>query len=199
MILAWRVDGKTNSPPLERCRASARTATARSLNGTRCSTPAFIRLAGTVQVADSRSISPHVEPRASPDRAAVKIKNSRQSVVDDTPKARIRLMASPTWAWGRAAWCSVLPCPFRGRTAVAACAGSPERWPRAIAHRMTTLTRCKTRRAVSGLSVQIGAITPKTSPVVIASTGLSPRIGKAWIASDCRHSDSVLRPRQESR
>ena len=92
-----RLDGKIKPSPRDSVSASHKIASARSLNGTRCSTPAFIRLVGTVQVADSRSISRHVEPRASPDRAAVKIKNSRQSVVDDTPKARIRLMASPTW------------------------------------------------------------------------------------------------------
>jgi hypothetical protein len=47
-------------------------ASAGSLSGTRCSRPAFIRLAGMVQTPASRSISLHCAPRTSPDRAAVK-------------------------------------------------------------------------------------------------------------------------------
>ena len=44
--------------------------------GTRCSRAPFIREAGTVQIAASRSISFHLAPSTSPDRAAVRIVNS---------------------------------------------------------------------------------------------------------------------------
>ena len=47
------------------------TPTAASDNGTRCSPPAFIRDAGTRHSRASRSTSPHLAPRASPDRTAV--------------------------------------------------------------------------------------------------------------------------------
>ena len=50
---------------------------ARGDSGTRCSLPAFILVPGTVHRALSKSISLHSAKRASPDRAAVKIVNSR--------------------------------------------------------------------------------------------------------------------------
>jgi hypothetical protein len=50
-------------------------------NGTRCSRPAFILLAGTVQILFFRSISDHRAPKTSPDRAAVRMQNSRASTV----------------------------------------------------------------------------------------------------------------------
>ena len=49
----------------------------RSLSGTRCSMPAFMREPGIVHVAPSRSISSHVAPLASPERAAVNTRNLR--------------------------------------------------------------------------------------------------------------------------
>ena len=51
-------------------------ASARSLNGTRCSLPAFIRSAGTVQTLADRSISLQRAPMTSPVRAAVRMANS---------------------------------------------------------------------------------------------------------------------------
>ena len=45
-------------------------------NGTRCSRPAFMRSAGTVQTFAAKSISPHFAPSASPVRATVRIVNS---------------------------------------------------------------------------------------------------------------------------
>ena len=51
------------------------TATAASDKGTRCSTPAFLRDAGMRHSRASRSTSPHVAPRASPDRTAVSAVN----------------------------------------------------------------------------------------------------------------------------
>jgi hypothetical protein len=50
-------------------------------NGTPCSRPAFILLAGTVQILFFRSISDHRALKTSPDRAAVRMQNSRASTV----------------------------------------------------------------------------------------------------------------------
>ena len=50
--------------------------TAAAESGTRCSRFIFMRSAGTTQSARSRSISAHVAPRTSPDRAAVNAANS---------------------------------------------------------------------------------------------------------------------------
>ena len=54
-----------------------RIAIAGSYSGTRWARPAFIRLPKIVHVAESRSTSSQVAKRTSPDRAAVRIKNSR--------------------------------------------------------------------------------------------------------------------------
>ena len=73
--------GKTNSDPSMSACASCKTSSARPLNGTRCASRAFMRLAGMVQVAVSRSTSCHCAPRTSPDRHAVRTKNSKASLV----------------------------------------------------------------------------------------------------------------------
>ena len=52
-------------------------AMAAELSGTRCSRPPFMRAAGTIHVLDAKSISGHLARRTSPDRAAVRIANSR--------------------------------------------------------------------------------------------------------------------------
>ena len=49
----------------------------------------------------------------------------------------------------------------------------------AIAHFITAPIRCRTRRAVSGLSCQMGVRTASTSPVVTADTGIVPMRGNA--------------------
>ena len=59
-----------------RPRICAKIARAGADSGTRCSTPAFIRSAGMVQIPASRSISDQRAPSASPERAAVRIVNS---------------------------------------------------------------------------------------------------------------------------
>ncbi len=51
----------------------------RAQRGTRCSRPAFIRFAGTVQTLPVKSISSQSRPRISPERAAVKMQNSSAS------------------------------------------------------------------------------------------------------------------------
>ena len=69
-IARARCDGKTK--PRAVCQP-ARLAEnlQRADSGTRCSRPAFIRLAGIVHVADAKSISSRVASRTSPDRLAV--------------------------------------------------------------------------------------------------------------------------------
>ena len=69
--------GNTKPSSPERCACiSSRIASARADSGTRCSLPAFMRSAGTVQVLSSRSNSVHRAPIVSPVLAAVRIVNS---------------------------------------------------------------------------------------------------------------------------
>ena len=49
----------------------------------------------------------------------------------------------------------------------------------ATAHFITAPIRWRTRRAVSGLSCQIGVRTAKTSAVVTSDTGIAPMRGNA--------------------
>ena len=63
--------------PLAYSRALASTATAGALRGTRCFIPAFMRSAGLVHVAESRSISSHRAPLTSPDLAAERLEGRR--------------------------------------------------------------------------------------------------------------------------
>ena len=57
------------------------TSSARGESGTRCSLPAFMRSAGIVHTAPSRSICSHRALRTSPERAAVSTRNSNASIV----------------------------------------------------------------------------------------------------------------------
>lgn len=69
--------GPTKTRSLSRSRGSARnSAITAGASGTQCSLPAFMRAAGTVQSALSRSISGQRAPNTSPVRAAVNIVNS---------------------------------------------------------------------------------------------------------------------------
>jgi hypothetical protein len=65
-------------------------ARARGESGTRCSRPALIRVAGTVQTLASVSISLQRAPSASPDRAAVRIANSNAWAAKPSPKVGTR-------------------------------------------------------------------------------------------------------------
>ena len=56
-------------------------------SGTRCSTPDFIRSAGMRYSRASRSISAQVAPRVSPDLAAVRTVNHKQSLAVDDARA----------------------------------------------------------------------------------------------------------------
>ena len=71
-------------PPPSSVHAASRSSSARRLSGTRCSRFIFIRAAGMVYTWASMSISPTAPPeprRTSPDRAAVKTRNSNASFV----------------------------------------------------------------------------------------------------------------------
>ena len=74
-------EANTSPEPSASPRAPSSTSSARADNGTRCSRPAFVRKAGTVQVAASGSISSHRAPRTSPERHAVNTRNSNASFV----------------------------------------------------------------------------------------------------------------------
>ena len=60
----------------------------------------------------------------------------------------------------------------------------------ATAHFITAPIRCRTRRAVSGLSCQIGVRIAKTSAVVTADTGSAPMRGNGIDAPICQDSRS---------
>ena len=89
-------EGKIRPDPSRSFAASFKTANAASDSGTRCSMPPFMRPAGTVHSALSRSTSSQWAPLASPLLAAV-----------NTPNQRQNLAASDAWdafttsrAWG---------------------------------------------------------------------------------------------------
>ena len=72
-------DGNTNPDPSSSGLTSRSSATASTDSGTRCIFSDFMRSAGIVQVAASKSISSQVAPRASPDRQAVSTTNRKQA------------------------------------------------------------------------------------------------------------------------
>ena len=72
--------GNTSGLPSARDRAASRTSSARGLSGTRCSRFIFMRSAAMVHTRPVVSISSHVASRTSPDRAAVKTRNSNASL-----------------------------------------------------------------------------------------------------------------------
>src|SRR5687767_349809 len=69
-----RLEAKAKSLSLPSAKARCRISTHLGERGTRCSRPAFIRAAGTVHIARSRSNSAFLAPITSPVRAAVRIK-----------------------------------------------------------------------------------------------------------------------------
>ena len=67
--------------------------------------PAFMRSAGTVHTAPSRSISSQRAPRTSPERAAVSTRNSNpRRRLRYVSQRRTRRSAAPTSACGSARW-----------------------------------------------------------------------------------------------
>jgi hypothetical protein len=78
-----------SGPASERSSAACRIATRVAPDsGTRCSRLAFIRPAGTVQMAPARSMSPHVAPIASPVLAAVRMARRSASATPHHRPAR---------------------------------------------------------------------------------------------------------------
>jgi hypothetical protein len=71
-------------------------------NGTRCSRPAFMRSAGIVQTFEIKSISDHLAPSASPERAAVRIRNSKASAAIASRSRSLPIKAGTSW-YGSAA------------------------------------------------------------------------------------------------
>ena len=83
------------------------TPTAASDNPTRCSAPAFIRDAGTRHSRPSRSTSPHVAPRASPDRTAVSaVKRIAALTARPDPDASTAASAAGRSVYGNARRCA---------------------------------------------------------------------------------------------
>ena len=108
----------------------------------------------------------------------VRTRNSKASLVTgDACDARTAATAAATSLCGRERW-RFWRASWRGRAAaIAPLAGSSVRCPWAMAQRMMTEMRWRTRLAVSARSVQIGVTMPMTSAVVISSTGLWPIFG----------------------
>ncbi len=123
--------GKINPTPPASSRVSASTLNARSLSGTLCYRPVLARIAGTVQV--SPSISSHCASRTSPDRAAVKSKNSNaRTVARYAPDAHTVSIATATSPCGNAGEMPRrLSVPRQGR--VEGCSGGIVR-PVALGH-----------------------------------------------------------------
>ena len=85
-------------PPI--ARASSRISNDRRLNGTRCTRFPFVRRAGMVHTPSSRSISFQTAPRTSPERVAVRTKNSNVSFTTDRVfDARTAWSADATSPW----------------------------------------------------------------------------------------------------
>ncbi len=149
--------GKTMSSGLP---GIPRTCSAALESAARCTLPPFMRSAGTVQVPRATSISPHVAPRISPERAAVRIPNIRARA-PIPPTSERRAMNSAISSIGRARWCltrdtfpgsasSLSRCPFHR-------AGfGQDRSSRVAAQSRTASNRPRTRLAVSVFVVQIG-------------------------------------------
>ncbi len=137
----------------------------------RCSRCAFIRLGGIIQV--SARTSDQSASRASPDRQAHNVRNSKHSfVAGHALLARIFSTAAPTSPNGSARWCCT-GWLFLGKAAmIASPAGLSGRNPCAMLHFMTAPIRCRTFLAVSRL-VKIGANTFQTSAVPTSETSFS--------------------------
>ena len=118
-------EGNTSPCPSQSSAAPSSTASARGESGTRCARPAFMRSAGAVHTAPSRSISVHRALRTSPDLAAVSTRNSNTSLVPRyAPEPFTRSSAAPTSAWGSARMCCLRTAAFGSAAAIASPSGS---------------------------------------------------------------------------
>ncbi len=84
-------------------RVAARSASAPDESGTRCGRPAFIRSPGTTHRAAGRSISDHLAPRTSPERAAVRMVNSSARAPVPFSSASLAMKAG-IWSMPKALW-----------------------------------------------------------------------------------------------
>ena len=172
-----------------------RISTARTDNGTRCFTLAFMRDAGTVHTALVRSTSSHVIPRTSPDLAAVRIRNSNINLLR---------LACLLWSTssikagtsdqGREGWCTTrsrLLCCL-GRSLPTTPTGLPLHISWATHQSMTTLQRCLRREAVSGLSIQIIDNASAKSLAFSPFTSRLPSLGKTNLFNELSHSALCL-------
>ena len=108
-------DGTISPSPCESRRASASTATARGASGPLCSHPVLERSARMVQIPESRSTSRHSDSRTSPDRHAVRTRNSKTALVPgQAPLFRTVSIAAAMSPCGKAAKCRV-DRPLRGQ------------------------------------------------------------------------------------
>ncbi len=147
--------GKINesAAPSECARMPSSTATAASDNGTRCSDPAFIREAGTRHSRASRSTSPHVAPRASPDRTAVSaVKRIAALAAGPAPDASTATSAAGTSAYGNARRCARAFGLFGKAASITSPAAFTSTWPRACAAASTPRTQPRKSLPVAGLS-----------------------------------------------
>ena len=97
-----------------------------------------------------RSTSPGALRRIAPPSAPGT--RTHRLVVTEAWEARTVARAAATAPWGSARMCWTMAC-CRPRASPAGLSG---RWPMATAHFITAPIRCRTRRAFSGLSCQIG-------------------------------------------
>ncbi len=189
---------KTYGDPSSRGRPSSN-ATASGDSGTRCDLPFFMRAAGIVQtaafvadvagsrlsilLAGLRSISPHVAPRTSPERAAVSVKNSRARAAipsrwdrsrhqrDTSTKARAGWLPPRAILAGLGSASERLPFQRAGL--------SPVLCPATVAQDRTFSILPRRRDAVSVLSRHIGSSVRNTSCTVMSATSLLPSTGVA--------------------
>jgi hypothetical protein len=119
-----------------------------------------MRTADTVQLALSMSISCQVAPRTSPDRPAVRIRNS-SAIAPTLFWFRSAALKVGTSCQGMEAWGSTGAILLRGGRIICGwlclrAAFGPWHQPRAMAAASTVSMRPRTRTAVSGFTCQIG-------------------------------------------
>ena len=147
--------------------------------GTRCSLRIFIRAAGIVQRAFSKSISSQVAPGTSPDRAAVSARNLNASFVERKEElASTASIAAETSGYGRALKCSWTFGMAGNAASMTSPAGLTLIYPKAIVHAITVLMISLIRRAVSGLVVHTGVRISSISVRPFRSMGVPPIAGK---------------------
>ncbi len=157
------------------------TANAWEESGTRCGRPAFMRSAGTVQIAVRRSISRHRAPSVSPVRAAVRIVNSNASAPIPSRKRSVAMKAANSTK-GRAARCltgAMRPCAGNtfARWPFQRAGFASVRYPRTAAQSRTFSIRPRSLLAVSVFEVQSGSRTSVMCRTSTSETANAPNTG----------------------